>query len=108
MIRVFALEFVNICRYLEKSGCRKKAGAFYVEQEQLRQYLDKNKYAPVKRKLEVWKALKWLITDSGHMTKRVYIGAKKYQRIYVIDMTVYQVMQHLIDNEGTGNVGGHI
>ena len=107
MIQVYAKEFINICRYLERIGCEKRGGRFYVEKGQLQELLERNNYERAQIKLKIWKELKWLVADEGHMTKRIYVGQGKYQRIYVIDVGIYQSIKQLIRNENTAFGGGH-
>lgn len=103
MIRVYIKEFLNICHYLKEHNCKKKKNCYQVEKSLLERLLKQNNFERPAEKLKIWKALHWLQTDEGHLTKRAYDkNSRKYQRVYALDIAVYHALQQFDSNENIG------
>lgn len=96
MIGIYAKEFVGIGRYLERQGKVRKGYAL-IDKSNLEELLDKNHYDTSNNKLKIWKALKWIDTESdGRLTKRVYDGSEHRYRPYVkLNMAVLEQLEKL-------------
>lgn len=97
MIRVYAKEYMNICKFLMKNGnTNAKSNRIRVEKALLEELLNKNAYEEVQTKLKTWRKLEWLDADPEHLTKRVYIknpgGEGVYQRMYVLKKDIYKIL----------------
>lgn len=101
MIWRYLKEYLAICEYLEKSGCRQKKGCFQIERRRMEELLDRNRYETAAAKLKVWKALRWIDAEERRLTKRIYDKeAGAYITCVEIPLQVYQTMKLLVENSG--------
>lgn len=98
MLQIYAKEFVEIGKFLLKQENSRHKGYIRIEKKRLEELLNRNAYDTSLNKLKLWKALRWIDTESDrHLTKRVYDGANQVYKPYIMmDFGVYEVLKTLV------------
>jgi len=98
-IKILIAEFIAITAFCKESGKGyyvKKNKYFAVDKSIIVELLERNNYEASFAKLAIWKRLRWIDTDAGHITKSVYIkDAGKSVRMIVIDLDVHAQLAEL-------------
>lgn len=97
-LTTYAKEFVSIGLFHQKKNGSRK-GYILIEKKELEGLLDKYMYDTAANKLKIWKALRWIDTESdGRVTKRVYDGESgKYKPYVKMNVAVLEQLQKLLN-----------
>jgi hypothetical protein len=98
-INTYIKEFVGVTSHCltEQLGRQISRNRYAFDKSLLVGLLDQNKYEESAAKLRMWKALRWIESGDGHTTRRVYIKEeKKYRRMIVIDLSMYETLMEFV------------
>lgn len=96
MIDKVAREFMAIVRHLLKQPEPWiKKGLLLVPREKLIEMLDKHPYLTATDKLNAWRALHWIETDSEHFTRQTRNSEGKLVRTVQLNLTAYKKLTEL-------------
>ena len=95
MIDKLSREFMGIVRHLLGQDPKIKNDRLLVPRETLIGMLDKHPYLTATDKLTAWRDLRWLDADAEHFTRLVRDGTEKRERVFILDLTVYEKLCEL-------------
>ena len=91
-------EFIAIVDYLcQQDSSFQKKGYLYVDKKIVIKLLNRNGYLKAEEKLNVWRDLRWIETETGHLTCRVSIGGRRVRRVQ-IDLNVFETLKKWYQN----------
>lgn len=89
-------EFVEMFKALQRDGkVIYRKGHMIAKKEVVMEMLGRYMYETELRKLTVWKTMKWIDTDEGRFTKRIYDKQqKKYVAAIVVNKKIYDMLKN--------------
>ncbi|WP_026884273.1 hypothetical protein [Clostridium akagii] len=69
----------------------------HIRKEILFEYFSKKPYEKNADKLSNWSKLHLINTDSGRLTKKVYVGENKRDRMIVIDRKMFNLISNMLE-----------
>lgn len=93
----YAAEFVSLVDYCiaEDQGYTTSIG-YAVEKNMVEELLARFAYDSPKNKLLIWRDLKWIICDDGHIS-RLSRKENVRKRVIIINTNVHKILKNLIE-----------
>lgn len=102
-LMTYTKEFVAICSYLERSYPAQSTNAsLFIEQKQLVELLDKNKYEESQTKLAIWRNLHWIDCEPGRFNRKTKVNGRQCRMVH-LRRSVYEQLRAFSDGNRGGN-----
>ncbi len=97
-LQMYIGEFISCVDYLLNNqkidGIFEKENSLYVKKTIIENMLNKNMFDTISGKFNTWKVLRWIQTDDGRYTKRLYIN-KKREAMICINLEIHRMLKSL-------------